>query len=53
MDLDEFDDILNSIELKPKSESSQAARIQKNTAPQEAAIPSNKIKSKKSKKRAE
>ncbi|KAI8877513.1 hypothetical protein K501DRAFT_337368 [Backusella circina FSU 941] len=53
MDLDDFDAILNSIELKPKSESSQAARMQKNTTPQEAVIPSNKIKSKKSKKKAE
>lgn len=54
-DLSGFNDILNNIEIKSKDElSSQATFAKKMKQPvKDAAIPSNKIKSKKAKKQAE
>lgn len=55
VDLSGFEDVLSSIQIKPKSElESQATHSKKIAEPvKEAAIPSNKIKSKKAKKQAE
>ncbi|KAI8992453.1 ribosome biogenesis protein SLX9-domain-containing protein [Pilobolus umbonatus] len=52
VDLGGFNDILDSIELKPREEVSEATKI-KNRDNTEKAIPSNKIKSRKAKKNAE
>lgn len=55
VDLSGFNDILGSIEIKPKSELASEATHSKKLAeqPKQPAIPSNKIKAKKAKKNAE
>lgn len=53
-DLSSFSGILDTIEIKPKSEfASQATRGKKPEQVKEPAIPTNKIRSKKAKKNAE
>lgn len=54
VDLSGFNDVLEGIEIKPKSEfASQATHSKKLEQVKESAIPTNKIRSKKAKKQAE
>ncbi|KAF7720868.1 hypothetical protein EC973_005889 [Apophysomyces ossiformis] len=51
-DLDEFNDLLNTIEIKTPSNTASSAQ-ESTEAPRPVVVPSNKIKSKKAKKKAE